>query len=430
MADAIKKEEIIFFIDLKTNFIKRKSLIKSIQNFIQEKNKYSLSNPSSYGLVIFQKEHNPINFYDKPDEEEIVDTLNSTWETRETEQTYFENGLFEILSYVFRKGRKEKNIYRIIIISDNASERSDDYYNAAYDLIVKAKFFDTIIDVIRIGEKTFYEDDIKLKIITSESNGGLFYCNDKQFSDVLDSLVQKKSEFHIIKSQEELPLLQEDRIFYEKLAVDLISLDKGEEEICSICQQEVCPICELYTDSIMKCYNCSAKFHSCCIAEYAISNNIGFKHIFRCPSCDTLLKLDQEFVEMIYLEKFGEEIGEHELNEILDSEKTKEDEVSSETPPISLVEENLPQIVEEEDGVSQKEVRIGVFGPKIKVKTNKKMKIKSIDEQEELQSKEIKKSITTLKPPGSSRVSIKICPICGNPVSNASQCSHCGCKIN
>ena len=90
------------------------------------------------------------------------------------------------------------------------------------------------------------------------------------------------------------------------MAVDLISLSHEDEEICSICSLEVCPVCGAFSDEIKKCYNCGSKFHGCEIAKYAISNNFGYNHIFRCPQCDTLLKLDEEYVDLVYEEEFGE----------------------------------------------------------------------------------------------------------------------------
>jgi len=425
MDNSIKKEEIIFLFDLLTDYLKRRTIIKSIQHFIQEKNKYSLSNPCSYGIVIFQKEANPVHMYDKHDDELIVDYLTKAWETRETEKSYFENGLFEILSYIFRKGRKERKIYRIIIISDTPSKRSDDYYNAAYDLIIKARNFDTYIDIIRVGDASFYEDDIKLKIITSESNGGLFYCDYKQFNDVLSSLIHAKREFQIIKSREEdIECLEEDRIFYEKLAVDLISLDKDDEHICSICQSEICPICELNSDEIRKCYNCSAKFHSCCIGEYAISHNIGFKHIFRCPNCDTLLKVDKELIDILDTES-----SESQIAGTVEVEKSKK--ISDETA-IANNEKSLESLPEKSAAIEEeREVKIGVFGPKIKVRGNKKLKIINLEEQGGNIEDKTRKSIASLKPPQRKSNFIKICPICG--ASNAAtspNCTNCGYKLS
>ncbi|MHA1764076.1 MAG: hypothetical protein ACTSYC_10040, partial [Promethearchaeota archaeon] len=306
------------------------------------------------------------------------------------------------------------------------------YYNAAYELIIKAKYFDTIIDIIRVGKTTFYEDDIRLKIITSESNGALLFCDSNQFDMVLSSLIQRRSEFPIIKpTRADLEKMEEDKIFYEKLAVDLISLDKDDEKICSICQKEICPICGLNSDELSKCYNCGAKFHSCCITDYALSNNIGLKHIFRCPNCKTLLKIDENFAQMLYREKFGEEIEEKIENrgiekEIIENKSyiSESDHVKEEIVKSESKEENPPESPQkiEEEVIEEKEITIGgYFGPRIKVKTEK-LKIKEIKEPVKEEKVPIKTSITSLKPPSK----VKICPICGSIGYNGFKCKNCG----
>ena len=297
-SDAINSEEFIFYIDLITDFLKKKTLTKAINAFIKEKDK--LNALYSYGLVIFQKDENPINVYDLKDAETVIDTINNAWETRENEKSYFENGLYEILAYIFRKSREVRKNYRVIIISDSPSKLSDDYYNALYDLLIKAKKFLTFIDIIRVGEEKFYEDDVKLKVVSSETYGGTFYCpNEKHLQNILGSLTQNKKEFKVLKTEDTDRILKEDKVFYERLAVDLISLSADDEEICSICEQELCPICEAHSDEIHKCFNCDTKFHSCCAAKYSIARNIGFIHLFRCLNCETLLKIDEEFVNMV-----------------------------------------------------------------------------------------------------------------------------------
>ena len=60
-SDTIESEEIIFYIDLITDFLKKKSVMKSISAFIKEKQK--LNKLVSYGIVIFQKDENPVNLY-------------------------------------------------------------------------------------------------------------------------------------------------------------------------------------------------------------------------------------------------------------------------------------------------------------------------------------------------------------------------------
>jgi hypothetical protein len=449
---SVNSEEFIFYVDLITDFLKKKNLIKSISTFIKEKAKFNTQ--SSYGLLIFQKEDNPVTFYDENDFETFEKVLSEKWETRETERSLFENGLFEILAYIFRKSRDARKDYRIIIISDTPSTLSDDYHNALYDLLLKAKKFDTFIDVIRVGDQKFYDDDVKLKVVTSETHGGVLYCTKgKSFLNIITSLIQSRSEFNVVHPESDNQILDEDKIFYEKLAVDLISLDPDDEEKCDICEKEVCPICTAYSDEIHKCFNCNAKYHACCAANYSISNNIGFKHLFRCTQCDTLLKLDEDYVEMIYEEEYGEEVEHHiEYEEIMDmgveenipevqtiEEITSKDEDQKITigegilntgilkSPPSL--NNIPQ-----ESLPTKKVRVGgYFGQKITVKTNElngnllpSATETIIRESEGSTQVKEKISITSLKPPRKS--TIKFCKMCGFTLRGISTCPKCGFK--
>ncbi|MFX1328892.1 MAG: hypothetical protein ACFE91_12260 [Promethearchaeota archaeon] len=439
--NAINSEEFIFYIDLISNFLKKKQLTKAISSFIKEKEKFNVL--TSYGVVLFQKDENPINIYDLKDVEEVINTINDAWETRETEKSYLENGLYEILAYIFRKSREVRKNYRVIIISDTPSKLSEDYYNALYDLLIKAKKFSAFIDIIRVGGQKFYEDDVKLKVISSETHGGTFYCpDDKLLQTILGSLIQNKKEFKIIKSDEAEQILGEDKVFYEKLAVDLISLSSEDKEICDICEQELCPICEAHSDEIHKCFNCDTKFHNCCAAKYSLARNIGFKHIFRCLQCETLLKLDEEFVNMIYEEELEEELP------IIDTEETISEKLISEEgqdeEPIEKPEihEELVEVIKESyetepelsvSPISTKKIKVGgFFGKEITIET-KNLK-KSIEAEDQMPQKQNKEpiSITTLRPPrkkGSS--AIKFCKICGETCGvNIEICPTCGAKLD
>jgi hypothetical protein len=347
----IPSEEVIFYIDLTTEYLEKETLIKDIRSFMQEKNEFGDSN---YGLVIFQENDNPITIYGKNDLDSITQTLDLYWDTRPKDQSYIENGLFEILSYVFCESRNNKKVYRIIVISDTPSTRQEEYHQALYDLIVKLKNFSTIIDIIRVGDNESYDDDIKLKVISSETHGGTFYCQKMRFYDVFGSLVKNKTEFNIVQEHGGNLILEQDKTFYEHLAVELITLDSEDEMNCSICQLEVCPICGAFSDEIRKCYNCGAKFHGCCIAKYSIIKNIGFKHIFRCPQCETLLKLDEDYVNLVYEEEY-EELHkienaqdlklEHQIIPITEEDKMKELFIEEEIQHEAPFEES-PEIVE------------------------------------------------------------------------------------
>ncbi len=471
---SVNTEEFIFYIDLTTDFLKKKSLIKSISSFVKDKEKFNTL--TSYGILLFQEDDNPITVYDEKDFEALSDVIDEKWETRESEKSLFENGLFEILAYIFRKSREARKNYRVIIISDTPSLLSEDYHNALYDLLIKAKKFDAFIDIIRLGDQKFYADDVKLKVVASETHGGVFYCTEaKLFLNILRSLIQSKSEFIVVQPEEDDDIFEEDKIFYEKLAVDLISLDSEEEEKCDLCEREICPICDAHSDEIHKCFNCNAKYHACCAANYAIANPIGFNHLFRCIQCDTLLKLDEEYVEMIYREEHEEEF-EAELmelgitDEIIEEELFEEEHIEEELIEDELIEEEQieEQSIEEDeeelvigkeifgpeklgppprlvkppprlakpppDLTPTKKVKVGgYFGVEITLKTNglnndlvpPATETIVSDSEGTIQVKE-KISITSLQPPR--RSTIKFCQICGFTLRATSVCPKCGFK--
>lgn len=425
--EAVNSEEFIFFLDLVSNFLKKKLLIKAINSFIKEKDKYNAL--TSYGVLIFQKEDNPINVYDLKDAEAVSNTINDAWETRELNQSYLENGLYEILAYIFRKSREARKNYRVIIITDTPSKLSEDYYNALYDLLIKAKKFSAFIDIIRVGDEKFYEDDVKLKVISSETHGGTFYCpNEKLLQNVLGSLIQNKKEFKVLKADDSEAILIEDKIFYERLAVDLISLTPEDQEICDICEQELCPICEAHSDEIHKCYNCDAKYHSCCAAKYSLAKNIGFKHVFRCLQCETLLKLDEEFVNMIYEEDLEEELADIEIQDVI----TENPIIEEKEQVLEGVEELSVTEPEPAPPVETKKVRVGgFFGKEITIgaKNFKSKDLTKISQPDEIPEKPI--SITNLKPPRKrGAATIKLCKICGATIQNTVNCPTCGARID
>ncbi|MFX1312918.1 MAG: hypothetical protein ACFFHD_09925 [Promethearchaeota archaeon] len=443
---AVNSEEFIFYIDLLSNFLKKKTLTKALTSFIKDKDKFN--SLSSYGLILFQEKGAPITTYDEKEADSLIHIIDEYWEGRETQKSYLENGLFEILSYVFRKVRTARKNYRVIIISDTPSSLSEEYHNALYDLLLKARKFDTFIDIIRVGDQKFYADDVKLKVIVSETHGGVFYCNDiKLLQNILGSLIQNKTEFNVIQPDESEYILEEDKVFYERLAVDLISLDTEEEEKCDICEQELCPICEAHSDEVHKCFNCNARYHSCCAAEYSIVNNIGLKHLFRCVQCDTLLKLDEEFVNLIYQENHPEEFEEiseeMELTEIPSEEGYSEvDEITDQHTDEAYYEEEVktePAHVENKPP-SLKKVRIGgFFGTEITIPTKNNGKSKIIDaipnpmviDSEDSDASTLaqeKISITSLRPP--KKKTINLCRICGTTLRNAVTCPNCGAKLD
>lgn len=428
---SVNSEEFIFYLDLSKDFIKKKNLMKSITTFAKEKEKFH--SLSTFGLIMFQKDENLITVYDQPDAELISKIINDKWDSRENDKSFLENGLFEVLAYIFTKSKENRKNYRVIVFSDTPSGLSEEYHHALYDLLLKAKFFDAFIDIIRVGDEKFFTDDVKLKVMTSETQGGVFYCNDsKLFQDILNSLIQNKNEFSVVLPEEDDQFLDEDKLFYEKLAVDLITLAPEDKEICTICNQELCPICEAHSDEITKCFNCDAKYHLCCAAKHSITNNIGFKHIFRCVTCDTLLKLDEEFVELIFEEEHEEEFEEPEI----ESEIVESDEIEFEDFDEPIIQEETEYSEESAETIITKKVKIGgYFGQEIEIKTNRNGNeilqssntIINLQEKGETMVKE-PISITSLRPP--KKKSIKLCQICGETVRNVGTCPTCGARID
>ncbi|MBD3212827.1 MAG: hypothetical protein GF311_09485 [Candidatus Lokiarchaeota archaeon] len=414
---APQSEEIIFYLDLSTEFLKRKNVIKAIDDFIE--NKAEISKNISYGLVLFKKGKEIFSLYNKS-AERIIDTIEDIWDEREEDESYFENGLYEILAHIFKVSRNNPKKYQVIILSDSVSHLSDDYHTALYNLILKAKNFSTTINVIRLGEDKFYEDDVKLKVITSETFGATFYCDNRKNVDTyLNSLLKTQESINILKSESQ-KVLDDDYSFYEKLATDLISLSSEDDTNCILCEQELCPICETHSDELHKCYNCDAPFHSCCAAEYSISNQIGFPNIFRCPRCGALLKLDKNFVDTILSEKSEqEEVDSEQKENILEQYMSKEDFKQD-----IIDDENIPF-----RPPSKKKVKVGgFFGTEIEINSNGSSNNKTKPGFAKSEDKDEKMSITSLKPPRS-KSSLKLCPICGATVKGSIFCPICGSKI-
>ncbi len=422
-------EEVVFYIDLSTDFIKEKRVRKAIEDFIDEYNE--MDKEASYGLALFKKNKDIFSIFDEG-EETIIDTISEVWDEREEGANYFENGLYYILAYIFQKSRSEPKIYRIIVLSDRPSEQSEDYHTALYDLILKSKTFNTFIDIIRIGDKKFYPDDVKLRIIASETFGGVLYCrNSKELSTYLNSLTKSREEYSFELDEVE-EIVCENLLFYERLATDLISLTDGESKVCSLCEGEQCQICEDPKDIPHKCYNCGICFHNCCIAKFSAENNIGVPYIFRCPDCGALLKIDNDLITP-FLEK--EEEKQEEFSFLIDKEV------------VAQKEANTKEHVEEEEEVEPKEKKIkvgGFFGNEIILdkktssdtedsvgKEPEGLEIQEINderEEEKEEEEESKISITTLNPP-KSVPTIKFCPLCGESVKGSKFCPKCGSKL-
>ena len=424
-------EDCYIYLDLTKEILKKKDLIKSIKYYIEEKNKINIK--GHYGVLIFQEEGNPIFITDKKDSEIITKAIEENWKTRSKTSSYFENGLFYVFGYIAETVRKKSKFNRVIVITDTPSDLNDEYQEAVFNLVSKIKHFPTFIDIIRLIEEEtrFQKDDVKLNVLASDTKGGIFYVKDKkEFSSTMKKLVKTKQIVSLFADRpDEMKITSEDYDFYDNLAKNLI---KGTQGIfqCEICHDEVCPVCTDVADVPMTCVDCKTAYHLCCITNYTINNNIGIPHIFRCPSCDVLLKIDQNLIvgtedpEILSVEDYIEE-----------SESPKIAEHEESLPPKPIVSEAAPmsqsspasEAAAMEEGSPDEEKKVvrvgGFFG---KVYTVKKVGGKLIYNRASQpagkagpseQKEQIKQKIT-------------ICPICGKSLSSTdSICSECGSEI-
>ena len=366
-------EDIFFYLDLTKDYLKKREIIKSIRFYIQEKNKVNLR--GHYSLIIFQEEGNPIFITDKKDSDIITKSIEENWKTRPKKQSYFENGLFYIFSYIAETVRKKSKYNRIIIITDTPSDLSEDYQEALFNLVSKIKNFPTFIDIVRVSgiNERFFSDDVKLNMLASDTKGGIFYIQDrKEFSDIIKKLVKTKQYISTFVDRPDcIQISKEDYAFYNQLAKSLKKPENMEGLVCHFCKEEVCPVCTDIYDLPLICEDCNSSFHNCCVTNHVINHNIGIPNIFRCPNkeCDVLLKIDEdeiikvsgevevstvkEYLEEELLEKHSKEFPQVKTLPTLTF--TSEQENSEKVKPL-ITTKDIPA-----EGEPIKTIRIGGF---------------------------------------------------------------------
>ncbi|MHA1764369.1 MAG: hypothetical protein ACTSYC_11540, partial [Promethearchaeota archaeon] len=381
-------EDVFFYLDLSKELLKKKDIKKAIQSYIEEKNK--TNDLGLYGLFLFQKDGNPVFITNKKDPEVLLNAIEENWKNRASEQSYFENGLFYIFSYIAETIREQSKFNRVIVITDTPSDLNEEYQEALFNLVAKIRLFPTFVDIIRVSEENqrFFKDDVKLNMLARDTKGGIFYIHNKnEFLGTMKKLIKHKQLVSTFAHKpDKIEITKEDYIFYSKLAKKLQPIEPLEDADCFFCHEAVCPICEKVEDIPLICPNCRTSFHNCCIINYAIHHNIGIPNIFRCPNpnCDVLLQVRaEEFMELSdkpstatsiseYLEEDfggsgapGETGATFQSNNVIKDEKT----VSSEVGPKILNVENRREETVKEEVIQERQVRIGgFFGPVFKVK--------------------------------------------------------------
>lgn len=461
-------EDIFFYLDLTKEIIKRKNIKKAIEYYVEEKNKSN--NKGHYGILLFQKEGNPIFITNKREPDVILNVIEENWKTRPEDQSFFENGLFYIFSYIAETVREQSKYFRVIVITDTPSDLNEDYQEALFNLVSKIKMFPTFIDIIRISEKgqRFFKDDVKLNLLASDTKGGIFYVSDK--SDFLSTMKKLVKDKKLVSTFSDKPnkieITKEDYQFYKKLAKKLIVPEPIEDVKCIFCNEDVCPNCKKVEDIPLKCPDCNVAFHRCCIINYSLSNNIGIPNFFRCPNenCDVLLQIKaEEFMQIsedvsnnVSIEQYLSEVheGKFDQSPISTSEPLIEDlginiksHRTDDGPRILSVEEISSKKSDEtairgpiaSEEVKSKEVRIGgFFGPMYKVK---KMGGRILYEKTDKTIIDNSKNLEKIKgeeplywsPSGEKRPSVIICETCGTQVRITSDleifCPNCGQKL-
>lgn len=464
-------EDVFFYLDLVKDLIKRKYVIQAISYYINEKNK--ANNKGRYSVLIFQEEGNPIFITNKKDSEIITKVIEENWKSRPKKESYFENGLFYIFSYIAESIRKKSKFNRVIVITDTPSDLNDAYQEALFNLVSKIKHFPTFIDIIRFSDKDtrFFKDDVKLNILASDTKGGIFYVKDKdEFQKIIEKLVKSKQLVTTFAEKpDQIQISQEDYKFYSRLAKKLepiYSLEK-EKMICFFCNEYMCPVCTSEFDIPLKCPDCDAMFHNCCATNYTLNHNIGIPHIWRCPKCDALLQINEDEIigvatseteEGLEFSSVKEYIGMENLSEIPIDEAASHASSDDDSSPKLDLEIKLPKILGKKEenfsrgpyildpipaAKSEKTIRIGGFFGKVYSvkKLGDKLIYEKIDKpsgayQAEVTIERPKKmnlseatsSLTPSAFKDRKKRRIRICPQCGVPISSASanKCSNCG----
>jgi len=466
----VLREDIYFYLDLTKNYLRKKDIVKIIENYIKEKNQV---NPNSaYTLLLFLEDGTPIFVNDENNCEKLLNTISENWENRSQKASYFENGLFYISSHIADTIRKKSKNNRVIIISDTPSDLSEDYVDALLELVSKIKYFPTFIDIIRISPKNmrFFKDDVKLNLLASETQGSIFYVHDKkEFEKVMEKLVKTKQLVNYFSDQPlKLEIRKEDYLFYSKLAKELKDPEENDAELkCFFCKDEFCPVCADSNDKIKICEDCNSGFHECCIINYALGHNIGIPHIFRCPNCDTLLQVDQNAI--VSTNKANESVDDYlnidnpasmessndekvEVNEKIQLEIQNETEKEFKSVELDEKQEIKDTIVNADEEAT-KIVRIGGYFGKFFVvkkigdqivyeKVNLGKKNNLIKDQTKKESKigltnstSGKEELKVWRPKNlknqqeKKEIKVIICPECGNPIKmtqSRKMCPICG----
>ncbi len=293
----MEKEYITLYIDLHYNYIKNRHLAKLLEKFAEDK--WEKNRNSEISLFYFTEGAEPTFEENIKSPDALSEIIKNDWKKRDLSESYFENGMFYCLSYLSEQAQKHKGTFRVIVISDIPSKKKAEYTEALMNLVETVRNFPTFIDIIRVGQQRFYEDDVKLRVITTVSSGGLFYVSGKgTLESTLSGLVKNKKIPDLLPEGGQI-IGEDKRKYYEKLAKDLILQTSEDETQCLLCKRSLCNYCASEEDKPLSCPECGFTYHECCAANYSYGANIGLINVFRCVGCGALLKMDEEIVRLL-----------------------------------------------------------------------------------------------------------------------------------
>jgi len=382
----------------------------------------------------------------------IENAIEENWKSRPKKQSFFENGLFYIFSYIADTIKKKSRHNRIIIITDTPSDLSEDYTEALFGLVSKIKVIPTFIDIIRVSEKEerFFKDDVKLNILSSDTNGGIFYLSEKKdFMSIIKKLTKTKQIVNLfVDKSEKIKIHKEDYDFYSNLAKSLKPSQSNDVGLkCHLCQEEICPCCADINDTLQLCEGCGAAFHNCCVTNYTIQNNIGIPHIFRCPKCDILLKIRQDEIVApfedsaetvdVYLESEEESLNPDENTNLLELEPIEVDESTS----VEIHDQGIQKV--RIGGFFGKTYTIKKEGDKLVYEKANPLNNNEISHQVDVNETDSTAPLNLKKPEipkfwspseNRKRPTFINCPGCGTQLKerdiNKQSCSYCGFKLD
>ena len=461
----IKNESVIIYLDLssKKAILSKRDLEKSISNFLTEKlNK----NPKTVFSIFYYKEDNsPFLSEEMQDIKELTTVIQNEWKNRQVAESNFENGLFYCLSFLAGKAVEAEGTYRVICISDLPSKKSAEYAEALMDLVEVVRTFPTFIDIIRVGKEDMYPDDVKLRIVSTLTSGGLFYVSDPKDFKVTFMGLAKNKILPDLREEGGQEIDEDKKKYYENLAKELVELEESDIKICMLCSKEVCDFCNDPVDLLKKCPKCNKSFHECCGALFSWKFNIGLKHIFRCPECGIILKMDETLVHEINGEPLEEKIlTQEELEEVVKEETWSPEEIEEpeiekdklaieyervtgeesyskgkETKEFNKWKNERDKVKKEMDELDEKQAKkmayrpMGYFGAKpIEKKTKKPEKVekpKKIEEKTPPAGSALARRRAQKRDNGAS-INI-LCSVCGTRIRPKEKfCAKCGSPVN